>query len=110
MRAADLAMLLRERARLRGRDGWTRDEVLAYQARRPVAGWQVVDEGSGVRVLLAGSTTVDAARTADGVRAALARVGALDVAVAVNLVDAIPRTALGKAPLIRRAQLAIAGR
>jgi len=28
--------------------------------------------------------------------------------VAVDLMDAIPRTALGKAPLIRRAQLATA--
>jgi hypothetical protein len=31
------------------------------------------------------------------------------VAVTVDVVDAIPRIALGKAPLIRRAQLATAG-
>lgn len=74
----------------------------------PVAGWQVIDEGGRVRVLLAGAADVDAAVTADAVRFALERVGAHDVRVDVDLVDAIPRTALGKAPLIRRAQLATA--
>lgn len=74
--------------------------------RLPVAGWQVIDEGGRVRVLLAGAANVDTAVTAESVRAALERVGARDVEVTVDLVDAIPRTALGKAPLIRRAQLA----
>ena len=76
--------------------------------RLPVAGWQVVDEGGRVRVLLAGATNVDAAATAESVRAAIERVGAHGVQVAVDLVDAIPRTAMGKAPLIRRALLATA--
>jgi hypothetical protein len=31
---ATIAALLRERARLHSHDGWTRREVLAYQARR----------------------------------------------------------------------------
>jgi len=75
---ATIAGLLRKRARLRTHDGWTRDEVLAYQGRRSV-------------------------------RAALERVGVRDVPVAVDLLDPIPRTALGKAPLIRRAALATAG-
>ena len=74
----------------------------------PVAGWQVIDEGGRLRVLLAGGSSIDTAATADSVRLALARVGVVDVPVAVDLVDAIPRTALGKAPLIRRAQLATA--
>ena len=77
--------------------------------RLPVAGWQVIDEGGRVRVLLAGAAAVDPGRTAESVRAALARVGAREIPVTVDLVDAIPRTALGKAPLIRRAQLAAMG-
>jgi phenylacetate-CoA ligase len=77
--------------------------------RLPVAGWQVIDEGDRVRVLLAGAASVDAAVTADSVQRALEAVGVRGVQVTVDLVDSIPRTALGKAPLIRRAQLAIAG-
>lgn len=76
--------------------------------RPPVSGWQVIDEGGRVRVLLAGAANVDAGHTVDSVRAALERVGAHDVPVSVDLVDHIPRTAVGKAPLIRRAQLATA--
>jgi phenylacetate-CoA ligase len=77
--------------------------------RLAVAGWQVIDEGDRVRVFLAGADHVDPSATAEAVRYALARVGAKDIPVVVELVDAIPRTALGKAPLIRRAQLAAAG-
>ncbi len=76
--------------------------------RLAVSGWQVIDDGGRVRVLLVGGATIDATVTAESVRAALERVGAHDVQVTVDLVDAIPRTALGKAPLIRRAQLATA--
>jgi putative adenylate-forming enzyme len=78
--------------------------------RLPVAGWQVIDEGDRLRVLLAGAANVDAMVTADSVQRALAAVGARSTPVTVDLVDSIPRTALGKAPLIRRAQLATAGR
>lgn len=74
--------------------------------RFPVAGWQVIDEGGRMRVLLAGVATLDATGVATLVRIALERVGAHGVPVAVDLVDAIPRTILRKAPLIRRAQLA----
>jgi hypothetical protein len=42
-------------------------------------------------------------------RRALAGVGARHVAISVELVEAIPRTALGKAPLIRHARPAGAG-
>lgn len=76
--------------------------------RLPVSGWQVIDEGGRVRVLLASAANVDATVTAESVCAALERVGAHDVQVTVDLVDAIPRTAMGKAPLIRCAQLATA--
>ena len=74
--------------------------------RLQVSGWQVIDEDGRVRVLLAGARDVVPARTAETVRDALERVGARDVPVSVELVDAIPRTALGKAPLIRRGPLA----
>jgi hypothetical protein len=68
-----------------------------------------IEENGAVRVLLAGATGVDPTAPADAVRASLAGVGARDVAVSVELVGGSPRTALGKAPLIRRAQPAGAG-
>lgn len=74
--------------------------------RLPVAGWQVIDEGDGLRVLLAGGPSIDTMAVRDSVRGALSRVGVIDVAVIVELVDSIPRTTLGKAPLVRRATLA----
>jgi putative adenylate-forming enzyme len=77
--------------------------------RLPDAGWQVVDEDGGLRVLLAGAATVDPGGTAEAVRRALDRVGAHDVPVAVELVDAIPRTALGKAPLVSRRHFTTVG-
>ena len=77
--------------------------------RLPVAGWQVIDEGDGLRVLLAGAASADAAATAGSVERALLAVGVRDTLIRVDLVDSIPRTALGKAPLIRRANLATAG-
>ena len=77
--------------------------------RLPVAGWQVIDEGDRLRILLAGAADLDTAATADTVQRALLSVGVEDTLVTVDVVDAIPRTALGKAPLIRRALLATAG-
>jgi phenylacetate-CoA ligase len=74
--------------------------------RLPVAGWQVIDAGDGLRVLLAGGPSIDTGAVVDHVRLALAQVGVIDVQVTVDLVDSIPRTALGKAPLVRRATLA----
>lgn len=72
--------------------------------RLSVGGWQVIDDGGSLRVLLAEARGIDPAAVRATVETALARVGALDVPVRVDLVDAIPRTALGKAPLIRRVQ------
>jgi putative adenylate-forming enzyme len=68
----------------------------------PVAAWQVVEEPDGLLVLLAQPTEdiVDA-DIASGVRAALQRAGVDGVPVRVERVVAIPRTALGKAPLVR---------
>jgi putative adenylate-forming enzyme len=77
--------------------------------RVPVAGWQVIEEAGGLRVLLAGASVANP----DGVEAALhdalRSVGVVGVPITVDLVDAIPRTALGKAPLVRRSDAAAAG-
>jgi putative adenylate-forming enzyme len=77
--------------------------------RLPITGWQVIDEGDRLHVLLAGAgTDVRTGDVSARVTDALGGVGALGVKVEVLLVDAIPRTALGKAPLVRRAAPAIA--
>jgi putative adenylate-forming enzyme len=69
----------------------------------PVAGWQVIAEGERLRVLLARpGPGLDQVAVPDMIASALARVGANDFPIEVEIVDAIPRTALGKAPLIRR--------
>ena len=68
----------------------------------PIAGWQVIDEGGRLRVLLAGADGLDPSVARSKVVAALERVGAHGVSVKVELVDAIPRTHLGKAPLVQR--------
>lgn len=69
----------------------------------PVAGWQVIDKGVGLRVLLArGNAAIDIDAVGLRLTRALDGVAAYNVPIAVELVDAIPRTALGKAPLVRR--------
>lgn len=66
------------------------------------AGWQVIQEASGLRVLLAGLAP---GASIEGVRAAV--IGALNAAgvvetrVDVQLADHLQRTALGKAPFVR---------
>lgn len=68
-----------------------------------VAGWQVIEEGGRLRVLLARpSAGIDAAAVAGDLVRALESVGVHGVVVEVDLVDEIPRTAMGKAPLVRR--------
>jgi len=67
-----------------------------------LAGWQVIQEPSGIRVLLAGLVPD---RSVEGVQAdvaaALARAGVLQTAVKVHLVEQLERTPLGKAPFVR---------
>lgn len=68
----------------------------------PVQAWQVVDEPDGVRVLLARPKgSVDLGSVSSAIERALERQGVLARPVRVVQVEAIPRTALGKAPLIR---------
>jgi hypothetical protein len=68
----------------------------------PLNGWQVVQRGDGIDVLLEGlppRTPMDAIRAR--VEAALAVAGAAGVPVRIVPVAALERTALGKVPLVR---------
>ncbi|WP_240987036.1 hypothetical protein [Arthrobacter sp. Soil736] len=67
-----------------------------------VSGWQVIQEASGLRVLLAGLASggsIDGVRAAVG--AALTAAGVVQTRVHVQLVEQVERTALGKAPFVR---------
>ena len=70
----------------------------------PAAAWQIVHDSDGLTILLAGPAP---GHNADGLAARVQRelgqLGVGDVPIRVERVDAIPRTALGKAPLIRSA-------
>jgi phenylacetate-CoA ligase len=77
--------------------------------RLPIAGWQVIDNSGHLRVLIAGAGVgVDPSAVTVSVADALDRVGARHVPIETVLVDAIPRTALGKAPLVRRSEPPVA--
>jgi len=68
----------------------------------PVQAWQVVEEPDGIRVLLARpEDSVDLSRVSVAIEQALEQQGVLARPVRIVQVEAIPRTALGKAPLIR---------
>ena len=65
------------------------------------AGWQVRQEESGLRVLIAGpGPGFDADATERDVRSALAAAGASPPPVRALAVDAIPAGAAGKRPLV----------
>ena len=66
------------------------------------AGWQIQQTGAGLEVLLAQPQEVDPSMLAEGIRSALAAQGVIPPAVHVREVAAIPRTPLGKAPLITK--------
>jgi phenylacetate-CoA ligase len=66
------------------------------------AGWQIQQTGTGLEVLLAQPHEVDPSMLAGDIRSALAAQGVVPPPVHVNQVAAIPRTALGKAPLITK--------
>lgn len=74
----------------------------------PVAGWQVVQEASGALTLLLSGTPEGLADEAVSERlgVALAGQGARVPAIEVKRVAVIPKTASGKAPLIRAARRA----
>ena len=92
--------------RLAGRDGQPvaiHPNVLhAVLEPVPVAAWQVVQEPGRLRVILVGAGNDVADPDIErAVGDALVRAGARELPVRVERVAAIPRTALGKAPLIR---------
>ncbi|HEX9226384.1 MAG TPA: phenylacetate--CoA ligase family protein, partial [Arthrobacter sp.] len=66
------------------------------------AGWQVIQEPSGLRVLLAGLAP---GFSTEGVRAAVAgalkETGVAETQIEVHVVERVERTALGKAPFVR---------
>jgi phenylacetate-CoA ligase len=66
------------------------------------AGWQIQQTGAGLEVLLAQPKKVDPSRLAGDIRSALAAQGVVPPPVHVSEVMAIPRTPLGKAPLITK--------
>ena len=70
----------------------------------PVSGWQVVEEQGSLRVLLARPLgPIVESEVVNRLARQLGSVGAHGVPIEVSVVPEIPRTRLGKAPLIRRA-------
>jgi phenylacetate-CoA ligase len=68
----------------------------------PVSGWQVVQDADRLRVLLSGVRgALEDEALADSLRQALTEQGALVPGVEVQRVTSIPKTAAGKAPLIK---------
>jgi len=69
----------------------------------PVSGWQVIHERDSLNILLAGAgAAVDEDTVRVDIEVALRSVGVHHYQVRVAKVDTIPRTALGKAPLVRQ--------
>jgi phenylacetate-coenzyme A ligase PaaK-like adenylate-forming protein len=67
----------------------------------PLAGWQVIVERDALRVLLAGAgAAVEDGALAERLSRALTEQGASKPVIQVERVDEIPRTRLGKAPLV----------
>jgi hypothetical protein len=70
----------------------------------PVTAWQIVQDTGGLTILVVGlATDSDSDRIARAVDEAITRIGVAQTSIRVERVDAIPRTSLGKAPLIRSA-------
>lgn len=66
------------------------------------AGWQVIQEPSGLRVLLVGlASSASSEVVHDALVSALTSAGVVGTYVNVQLVEAVERTPLGKAPLVR---------
>jgi phenylacetate-coenzyme A ligase PaaK-like adenylate-forming protein len=67
-----------------------------------LAGWQVIQESCGLRVLLVGLAPQASVETVQsGVVLALTSAGVVGAGVTAQLVEALERTPLGKAPLVR---------
>jgi phenylacetate-coenzyme A ligase PaaK-like adenylate-forming protein len=68
----------------------------------PAAAWQVIGRDDGIRVLLERPLGLDAGSLERALARALARQGVVALPVHVETVEAIGRTAAGKAPLVKR--------
>lgn len=66
-----------------------------------VNGWQVVQEPDGLHLLLAGATDVDLAALTTRLGDRLRHAGVQHTRIRVQLVATIPKTLLGKSPLVR---------
>ncbi|WP_230977329.1 hypothetical protein [Georgenia yuyongxinii] len=66
-----------------------------------VAGWQVIQERTALRVLVAAPSNLDTAGLATRLRVALEGAGATHLPLDVRQVQVLPRTALGRTPLVR---------
>ncbi|MDD7921290.1 phenylacetate--CoA ligase family protein [Actinomycetospora callitridis] len=97
---------LQETLRFVTPDGGTRDvqPVTFHHVMDTVtaAGWQIVQRPAGLDVLLARPGDVDTSVLAASLSSALEAQGVVAPSVTVRAVDAVPHTALGKAPLIVR--------
>ncbi len=70
--------------------------------RVPAGGWQVVQEGDGLRLLVAGpAPDFDGPAVVAAIRRGVESLGASVSDIVWQEVTAIPRTAVGKAPLVR---------
>jgi phenylacetate-CoA ligase len=67
------------------------------------AGWQIIQKGDRLEVLLVQPRNLDTATLEAEIRMTLAAQAVLQSDVQVKQVAAIPRTQLGKAPLIMKA-------
>jgi phenylacetate-CoA ligase len=66
------------------------------------AGWQINQTGDGLEVLLAQPRNLDPSGLEASFKSAMEGQGVTTPTIRIREVDAIPRTALGKAPLIKR--------
>jgi phenylacetate-coenzyme A ligase PaaK-like adenylate-forming protein len=72
----------------------------------PAAGWQVREEESGLRILIAAPAPgFDASTVAQSVREALATAGAAPIGLSIEVVDSIAAGASGKRPLVVAKQI-----
>jgi putative adenylate-forming enzyme len=74
-----------------------------------VRGWQIVQEKDRLRVRLVAVDDAGAARAQAALRAALIEQDVYDPSLVIERIDGIPRSAIGKAPLIRRSDPGLAG-
>jgi phenylacetate-CoA ligase len=68
----------------------------------PIREWRIVQQANGVRVSLAGASNVDKQAVEGKLGRALEEAGALSPRVEIEELSEVGRTAVGKAPLIKR--------